>query len=462
MKYQQVTVDVWKMMVTAASYMALAFAAWVLLRLVSACISLPGHLRKQQEEEEEEERRLLAECASEEEGEGEPEQEQEEDAGGEPEAAAEGDAAAATATTAIVTTSVTPASPQARGRRRGGAPKAEQVDAAGAGAEHCPVPPAPTSPVRQVAAQPQAADAEEKKKKKKHSVHPGPLIDYQCPRPRGTGLRKLAMRPSIAASYRGPGSDEGPENYAARIAFTGNSRVLGPACLSVGLLMLLAGGALCLLARRARRRETRLAFHCPLHGDFYPLSPITAYGPQRRTHAKSWLCRWWGRSSKTEVETTTPKCPHSTVSSSRSSVSSAPPSPCPTPLPFLTTGFVALWSWFSKKIKSGSPSPPLSQQPQSSHVDELILATARRLELPPLVRQEVTLVSPGSLVMPTSSAKSSSGSILASGQAAGFVSSPSSASFPQTAEVRGSSGGARPTSATRKSVSILLPEKGHV
>ncbi|XP_052121959.1 uncharacterized protein LOC113217760 [Frankliniella occidentalis] len=302
-----------------------------------------------------------------------------------------------------------------------------------------------------------------------------------------------------AASYRGPGSDEGPENYAARIAFTGNSRVLGPACLSVGLLMLLAGGALCLLARRARRRETRLAFHCPLHGDFYPLSPITAYGPQRRTHAKSWLCRWWGRSSKTEVETTTPKCPHSTVSSSRSSVSSAPPSPCPTPLPFLVTegsvsGLVASAGALvspdqtfgsirslsvSREVasfplsrtpsppstierKSGSPSPPLSQQPQSSHVDELILATARRLELPPLVRQEVTLVSPGSLVMPTSSAKSSSGSILASGQAAGFVSSPSSASFPQTAEVRGSSGGARPTSATRKSVSILLPEKGHV
>ncbi|KAK3909394.1 Triple functional domain protein [Frankliniella fusca] len=303
-----------------------------------------------------------------------------------------------------------------------------------------------------------------------------------------------------AASYRGPGSDEGPENYAARIAFTGNSRVLGPACLSVGLLMLLAGGALCLLARRARRRETRLAFHCPLHGDFYPLSPVTAYGPQRRAHGKRWLCRWWGRSSKTEVETTTPKCPHSTVSSSRSSVSSAPPSPCPTPLPFLVTegsvsGLVASAGALvspdqtfgsirslsvSREVasfplsrtpsppstierKSGSPSPPLAQQQQpASHVDELILATARRLELPPLVRQEVTLVSPGA--MP--SAMASSASIMPSSSSAaaaaqgvvGFATSPSSASLTQPGEDRA----ARPATATRKSVSILLPEKGRV
>ncbi|KAJ9589927.1 hypothetical protein L9F63_016950, partial [Diploptera punctata] len=39
--------------------------------------------------------------------------------------------------------------------------------------------------------------------------------------------------------------------------------------------MLAAGVGLCLLTRRARRRERRVGFHCPLHGDFYPLSPIT-------------------------------------------------------------------------------------------------------------------------------------------------------------------------------------------
>lgn len=77
------------------------------------------------------------------------------------------------------------------------------------------------------------------------------------------------------ASYRGPGQDEAPENYAARLAFTGNSRVLGPACIVVGFLMLAAGVGLCLLTRRARRRERRVGFHCPVHGDFYPLSPVS-------------------------------------------------------------------------------------------------------------------------------------------------------------------------------------------
>ncbi|KAF7264882.1 hypothetical protein GWI33_021986, partial [Rhynchophorus ferrugineus] len=78
------------------------------------------------------------------------------------------------------------------------------------------------------------------------------------------------------ASYRGPGEDEEPDHYAERIAFTGNSRILGPACMVVGLIMLVSGCVLCVLTRRARRREQTVGFHCPLHGDFYPLSPITS------------------------------------------------------------------------------------------------------------------------------------------------------------------------------------------
>lgn len=33
------------------------------------------------------------------------------------------------------------------------------------------------------------------------------------------------------------------------------------------------GIVLCMLMRAAQRRQRRLAFHCPIHGDFYPLSP---------------------------------------------------------------------------------------------------------------------------------------------------------------------------------------------
>lgn len=79
-----------------------------------------------------------------------------------------------------------------------------------------------------------------------------------------------------AASYRGPGEDEEPDHYAERIAFTGNSRILGPGCIVVGFFMLVAGCVLCVLTRRARRREQTIGFHCPLHGDFYPLSPVTS------------------------------------------------------------------------------------------------------------------------------------------------------------------------------------------
>nr|CAD7255923.1 unnamed protein product [Timema shepardi] len=141
-----------------------------------------------------------------------------------------------------------------------------------------------------------------------------------------------------AASYRGPGEDEGPDHYAARIAFTGNSRVIGPACIVVGAVMLASGVGLWLLTRRARQRERRVGFHCPLHGDFYPLSPITSSRTMCGKPESQWsLCWRQGGSNKPGHFTGPPQCPHSTLSSTRSSVSSTPASPCPTPLPFLVT-----------------------------------------------------------------------------------------------------------------------------
>ncbi|XP_070164620.1 uncharacterized protein [Polyergus mexicanus] len=150
-----------------------------------------------------------------------------------------------------------------------------------------------------------------------------------------------------AASYRGPGEDEDKNSYAARIAFTGNSRILGPICIVVGALMLALGVLLCMLTRRARRRERRVGFHCPLHGDFYPLSPVQGikmFGVSGKD-VSGWPkipCLKGRASSKGGSgmggpHVGPPQCPHSVLSSTRSSVSSSPMSPCPTPMPFLVT-----------------------------------------------------------------------------------------------------------------------------
>ncbi|XP_017772104.1 PREDICTED: uncharacterized protein LOC108559361 isoform X2 [Nicrophorus vespilloides] len=140
-----------------------------------------------------------------------------------------------------------------------------------------------------------------------------------------------------AASYRGPGENELPDHYAERIAFTGNSRILGPACIVVGFIMLFAGVVLYILTRRARQREQTVGFHCPLHGDFYPLSPVTSSKTVAAIENgnKSSLFCWTRRRGPGAIAVGPPQCPHSQVSSTRSSLASSPHSQCPTPLPFL-------------------------------------------------------------------------------------------------------------------------------
>jgi cyanate permease len=51
MRYQQVSVNVWKMLNTSCTYLTLAFCAWLLLRLINACFWLPGYLTKKREDE---------------------------------------------------------------------------------------------------------------------------------------------------------------------------------------------------------------------------------------------------------------------------------------------------------------------------------------------------------------------------------------------------------------------------
>ncbi|XP_056637372.1 uncharacterized protein LOC130902570 isoform X2 [Diorhabda carinulata] len=139
-----------------------------------------------------------------------------------------------------------------------------------------------------------------------------------------------------AASYRGPGEDEDADRYEARITFTGNSRILGPACIVVGFFMLVAGFVLCVLTKRARRREQTIGFHCPLHGDFYPLSPLSSSRTigSAEKGGNCILC-WPRRRGPGAIAVGPPQCPHSQMSSTRSSIASSPHSQCPTPLPFL-------------------------------------------------------------------------------------------------------------------------------
>ncbi|XP_049946233.1 uncharacterized protein LOC126428343 [Schistocerca serialis cubense] len=187
-----------------------------------------------------------------------------------------------------------------------------------------------------------------------------------------------------AAAYRGPAAGELPAEYEARVSLTGSSRALGPACLAVGVAMLVAGAALCLLARRARQRQRRVAFHCPLHGDFYPLSPVAGLSGSLSGGGKpryGMLCcrgpggrRLWGAGAPVP----TPQCPHSTLSSTRSSVSSAPASPCPAPTPFLVT---------SGSVSSGMlPSVGANLSPDQTFGSIKSLAAGREVASFPLSR----------------------------------------------------------------------------
>lgn len=47
MRPQKVSVDIWTMLYSSCSYLALAFVAWIFLRLVQACFWFPSHLKRQ-------------------------------------------------------------------------------------------------------------------------------------------------------------------------------------------------------------------------------------------------------------------------------------------------------------------------------------------------------------------------------------------------------------------------------
>lgn len=51
MRFQKVSVDVWRIVTVSASCLFLAFMAWIFLKLAYACVWLPGYLKTQAENE---------------------------------------------------------------------------------------------------------------------------------------------------------------------------------------------------------------------------------------------------------------------------------------------------------------------------------------------------------------------------------------------------------------------------
>ncbi|XP_043512649.1 uncharacterized protein LOC122530069 isoform X2 [Frieseomelitta varia] len=264
-----------------------------------------------------------------------------------------------------------------------------------------------------------------------------------------------------AASYRGPGEDEDKDSYAARIAFTGNSRILGPICIVVGALMLALGVLLCMLTRRARRRERRVGFHCPLHGDFYPLSPVQ--GVKMLGMSGKDVSGWSkipclkgrssskGGSASSGAHVGPPQCPHSVLSSTRSSVSSSPLSPCPTPMPFLvTSGSV---SGMVQSVGANlSPDQTFGSIRSLSVTREVASFPLSRTPTPPPQHRTAALTNPEDLANVGSPLRE------ASPRPEVRVVAPSHRPPSALATVNNNASNPANGSSNRKSVSILLPE----
>ncbi|XP_022188156.2 uncharacterized protein LOC111046828 isoform X2 [Nilaparvata lugens] len=136
-------------------------------------------------------------------------------------------------------------------------------------------------------------------------------------------------------SYRGPEVGEKAQHYATRMEFSKNSRILGPICLGVALLMIVSGTVLCVLSKRARLKQDRVGYHCPLHGDFFPPEPAED-GFFRRSKTIRWWCGEPNDNNDDDFEyKLPPQCPQSMLSSQRGSISSNVA--CPAPLPFIGT-----------------------------------------------------------------------------------------------------------------------------
>lgn len=88
-------------------------------------------------------------------------------------------------------------------------------------------------------------------------------------------LRTISLNTpySLVVAFKGPGTNEDPSEYENREETARNIRILGPVCIFVGITMVTFAAVLKYLSRKAQDKQTRIGFYCPVHGDFYPLSP---------------------------------------------------------------------------------------------------------------------------------------------------------------------------------------------
>ncbi|XP_065217664.1 uncharacterized protein LOC135843633 isoform X2 [Planococcus citri] len=133
---------------------------------------------------------------------------------------------------------------------------------------------------------------------------------------------------SIVA-FKEPDIDENPLEISNREETVRNIRILGPVCFVVGVLMIILGVTLKYLSRKAQDKETKIGFYCPVHGDFYPLSPNI--NPRKYSFseiARTENNKWWSslgclkknhQSCEPIVSADIPPCPHSISPSNRSS-----------------------------------------------------------------------------------------------------------------------------------------------
>ncbi|XP_046684137.1 uncharacterized protein LOC124369955 [Homalodisca vitripennis] len=195
-------------------------------------------------------------------------------------------------------------------------------------------------------------------------------------------------------AYQGQTPEEDHEAYVLRVSNSTNSRVLGPVCLAIALLMMLAGILVCLLVKYAHSKEQKVCFHCPIHGDFFPIIPVPVSAVTRHRS------RLFRRQSSPGAPPEPPQCPYSNLLSARNSVSSG--GSCPVPKPFVINNSLKCVEYFwPLTVTHDIASFPASRTPSPTPINTITDSEIR--DSKPMLSTalpEVTLVAPATVTQP--------------------------------------------------------------